>query len=115
MASGRLLVVAEGDDLRGSLVFALEAEGFEVTARNDMPSLDWVGARRFDCTVLDQKSLAGQQQYESIAFAIKAHPVVLLAAKPHPWLVEWVPQVVETPNADTALTTAVRLAMQIQG
>jgi DNA-binding NtrC family response regulator len=115
MASGRLLVVAQGDDLRGSLVFALEAEGFEVTARSDLPELEWVTSRRFDCTVLDQKVLIGKA-YQSIAFCIKAHPVVLLAARPHGWLVEWVSQVIETPAIDDdALNTAVRLAMHIQG
>lgn len=115
MASGRLLVVAQGNDLRGSLVFALEAEGFDVTAREDLPGLDWIADRRFDCTVLDQKALTGEA-YRSIAFCIKAHPVVLLAARPHTWLVEWVSQVIETPaNDDDALTTAVRLAMHIQG
>lgn len=113
MAVGRLLVVAPDPDLRGSLVFALEAEGFEVTAREDLPSLSWMTQRRFDCTVLDQKALNGEA-YEAIAFCIKAHPVVLFAARPHAWLTEWVSQVVVTPTADDGLTTAVRLALQIQ-
>ncbi len=113
MASGRLLVVAPNPDLRGSLVFAFEAEGFEVTARDTLPTMDWVGQRRFDCCVLDQKALTGKP-YESIAFCIKAHPVVLMAAHPHPWLVEWCSQVVVTPAADDALQMAVKLAIQIQ-
>ena len=45
---------------------------------------------------------------------MKAYPVALLAARPFPWLVEWVSQVVVTPSADNALSTAVRLAIQIQ-
>jgi hypothetical protein len=114
MVSGRLLVVAPDRDLRGSLVFALEAEGFQVTAQEKLPSLDWMTARRFDCTVLDQKAIDGEA-YQGIAFCIKAHPVVLLAARPLSWLVEWVSQVIETPSADNALSTAVRLAIQIQG
>ena len=114
MASGRLLVVAPDADLRGSLVFALEAEGFEVTARADLPAMSWMTQRRFDCTVLDQKALTGQN-YESIAFCIKAHPVVLLAGRPHPWLVEWVAQTVVTPAADDAMITAVNFAIQMQG
>ena len=113
MAIGRLLIVAPDADLRASLVFALEAEGFEVTAREDVPNLAWMNQRRFDCTVLDQKALTGEA-YEAIAFCIKAHPVVLFAGRPHEWLTEWVSQVVVTPTADDALTTAVRLAMQIQ-
>lgn len=114
MPSGRLLVVAPDPDLRGSLVFAFEAEGFDVTAPDTLPALDWIGQRRFDCCVLDQKALTGEA-YESIAFCIKAHPVVLTAARPHPWLVEWCSQVVVTPAADDALQVAVRLAIQIQG
>ena len=114
MGSGRLLVVAPDTDLRGSLVFALEAEGFDVTARDTLPNMSWMTQRRFDSTVLDQKALTGEA-YESIAFCIKAHPVVLLAARPHQWLTEWVSQVVVTPAADDALQTAVKLAIQIQG
>lgn len=114
MGSGRLLVVAPDPDLRGSLVFALEAEGFEVIARDTLPDMAWMSQRRFDCCLLDQKALTGEA-YESIAFCIKAHPVVLMAARPHPWLVEWCAQVVVTPAADDALQMAVRLAIQIQG
>lgn len=113
MASGRLLVVASNNDIRQSLVFSFEAEGFEVTARDQLPTLAWMQQRRFDCTVLDQHTLSGEP-YESIAFCIKAHPVVLVAGRPHPWLAEWVSQVVETPAADDALVTAVRLAIQMQ-
>ncbi|RYE78569.1 MAG: hypothetical protein EOP19_21325 [Hyphomicrobiales bacterium] len=113
MASGRLLVVAPDPDLRGSLVFALEAEGLEVTAKDALPGIAWLSPRRFDCTVLDQKALTGEA-HDSIAFCIKAHPVVLLAGRPHSWLVEWVSQVVVTPAADDALQRAVRLAIQVQ-
>lgn len=113
MASGRLLVVAPNDDIRQSVVFSFEAEGFEVTAREQLPTVAWMQQRRFDCTVLDQHALGGED-YESIAFCIKAHPVVLMASRPHPWLTEWVSQVVVTPSADNALPTAVRLAMQMQ-
>jgi DNA-binding NtrC family response regulator len=114
MGSGRrVLIVAPNGDLRGSLVFALEAEGYEVTAKEQVPSLSWVTAQRFDCTVLDQKALLGEP-YESIAFCIKAHPVVLLAAQPLSWLVEWVSQVVEMPVAGNAISAAVRQALQIQ-
>jgi hypothetical protein len=113
MASGRLLVVAPDDDIRRSVVFSFEAEGFEVTAREQLPTVAWMQQRHFDCTVLDQHALVGEP-YESIAFCIKAHPVVLMASRPHPWLVEWVSQVVVTPSADNALSTAVRLAIQVQ-
>lgn len=113
MASGRLLVIAPDNDLRGSLVFALEAEAYEVTAVERLPSLSWLSAQHFDCTVLDQKALAGEA-YERIAFCIKAHPVVLLATHPLSWLVEWVSQIVEMPVAGNAISTAVRQAVQFQ-
>lgn len=111
MAPGRLLVVARNGDLRGSLAFALEAEGYEVTAREQLPTLAWLTAQCFDCTVLDQEALRGDG-YESIAFCIKAHPVVLLAARPLSWLVEWVSQIVEMPMAGNAVSAAVREALQ---
>ena len=113
MVGDATATVAPDIDLRASLVFALEAEGFEVTARDTLPTMAWMTPRRFDCTVLEQKALTGAA-YESIAFCIKAHPVVLLAARPHPWLVEWCSQVVVTPAADDALQTAVKLAIQLQ-
>ena len=112
MSTGRLLVVASDPDVRRSLVFALEAEGFEVTERDALPPLSWTSDHRFDCTVLDQRVLKGEA-YESLAFCIRAHPVVLLAARPLAWLVEWVAQIVETPVIEDALVNAVRLAMQL--
>ena len=111
MASGRVLVVAPDSDLRGSLVFALEAEGFEATAKEQLPHLSWMTPGRFDCTVLDQTALSGEP-YESIAFCIKAHPVVLLAARPLSWVVEWVSQIVDMPVAGNAISAAVRQALQ---
>lgn len=111
MAPSRLLVVAPNGDLRGSLVFALEAEGYEVTAREQLPSLSWLTAQCFDCMVLDQEALGGEG-YESIAFCIKAQPVVLLAARPLSWLIERVSQIVEMPMAGNAVAAAVREAIE---
>jgi hypothetical protein len=113
MASGRILVVVPDSDLAGSLAFALEAEGYGVTVRRELPPHGWVGEQGFFATVLDQKALAGAD-YESIAFCVKAYPVVLLAPKPHPWLVEWVSQVVEMPVAGNAVAAAVTRAAQAQ-
>lgn len=109
MPSGRLLLVAPDTDLRRSLVFALETEGFSVTVRDAPPARSWLVSNRFDCTVVDQKALIGPD-YESIAFCIKAHPVVLVTAKPHPWLVEWVAEVVDMPIIAGAVGMAVRHA-----
>ncbi len=110
MSSGRLLLVAPDADLRRSLAFALEVEGFSITVRDQPPSRAWLQANRFACTVVDQKALAGEP-YEAIAFCIKAHPVVLLTSKPHPWLVEWVAEIVDLPLSENAVTTAIRQAM----
>jgi CheY-like chemotaxis protein len=105
MAQGRILVVAPNEALRLSLAFALEAEGYEVTARGELPYHGWVAQKAFDATVLDQRALTGAN-YESIAFCVKAHPVVLLASRPHPWLVEWVSDVVEMPVVGNAVASA---------
>ncbi len=109
MPSSRLLLVAPETDLRKSLLFALEAEGFEVTLRDAPPTHGWLAKNRFDCTILDQKALVGEP-YEAIAFCIKAHPVVLLAARPHPWLLEWVAGSVELPLSGHDIIAAIRAA-----
>lgn len=111
MPSGRLLLVAPDSDLRRSLVFALETEGFSVVSRDVPPTRSWLVANRFDCTIVDQKAFVGAD-YESIAFCIKAHPVVLVAATPYPWLVEWVAEVVDLPLAAGAVTTAISHATE---
>lgn len=113
MSIGRLLVVAADADVRRSLVFALEAEGFSVASTDLLPTVSWMRTNRFDCTILDQRMLQGPP-YESLAFTITAHPVVLLAAKPLQWLGEWVSQVVETPVIEDTLLTAVRTATMKQ-
>ena len=112
MASGRILVIAPNGDLRASLVFALEAEGYQVTAKEGLPDLAWVVSQGFDCTVLDQKALSGPE-YESIAFCVKANPVVLLAARPFAWLVKWVAQIVEMPAIGNSMSAAVREAIRV--
>jgi hypothetical protein len=109
MSLGRLLLVAPDTDLRRSLAFALEVEGFALTECDTPPSPAWLQANRFGCTIVDQKAFTGEQ-YEAIAFCIKAHPVVLLASKPHPWLVEWVAEIVDLPLTENAVNT-VRHAM----
>lgn len=110
MSTGRLLVVAADQDVRRSLVFALEAEGFAVTESDGVPPRAWTQDNRFDCTILDQRVLQGRP-YESLAFCISSHPVVLLASRPRAWLTEWVTQVVETPVIDDALVDAVHVAL----
>lgn len=112
MAAGRILVVAPDGDLRRSLGFALEAEGYDVTLRADLPDHSWVSRESFDATVLDQRALTGAA-YQSIAFCVKAHPVILLATNPHPWLVSWVADVIDLPVIDNALATSLRHAIHV--
>lgn len=112
MAAGRILVVAPDSDLRGSLAFTLEAEGYDVTGLDQLPEHQWIRTQGFDATVLDQKALRGAD-YEAIAFCVKAYPVVLLADRPHPWLVEWVADIVEMPVIGNAVSAAVDRATHI--
>jgi len=114
MPSGRILIIAPNPDLRGSMAFALEAEGFEVSGRDELPDYSWVARQGYDCTVLDQRALQGAD-YESIAFCVKAYPVVLLAARPHSWLVEWVTDIVDMPVIGNAISDAVQHALQLKG
>ncbi len=113
MPSGRLLLVTAETDLRQSLAFALEADGFDVTIRETPPARQWLVANRFDCTIVDQKAFRGAD-YEAIAFCIKAHPVVLMAERPHPWLTEWVSATLDLPLRGNEVATAVRHAMHIE-
>ncbi|HQZ13596.1 MAG TPA: hypothetical protein PK286_12000 [Devosia sp.] len=110
MLSGRLLLVCPDPDLRLSLTGAMEREGLAVTVRDLPPSRSWLAANRFDCTIVDQRAFSGAD-YEAIAFCIKAHPVVLLAASPHAWLTEWVVKTLALPLKPGDVIAAVREAM----
>ena len=79
MASGRLLIVAPDADLRLSLQFVLEAEGYMVTARANIS--ETTAQERFDCTILDHRAAIGPTA-DIAAFCRRAHPVVLLASEP---------------------------------
>jgi hypothetical protein len=110
MAPERLLVVAPSLDVRRSLAFLLEAEGFDVTATDTLAlpasGENWL----FNCTVVDDKAVLGPA-HESIIFCIKAHPVVYYGPAPQPWLADWLAGTVETPDATGALFAAVRAAI----
>lgn len=108
MAPARLLVVAPDVDLRSSLAFALEAEGFVVVARDLLP--DPGVALRFDCCIIEQKALAPGLQ-PAIEFCDAVQPIVLLAARPLPWLAHRVAHVVETPDTAGAMLRAVRMSV----
>ena len=108
MPSGRVLIIAPSIDLRKSLVFALEAEGYVVTSLAVLPSEDVAGS--YDCVVIDHKAATGSRE-AVLDFIVKARRVVLLAGTPQPWLISHVTAVVPTPLRGDALGQAVRLAV----
>ena len=110
MTARRLLVIAPDRDVRSALVFTLEASGFDVAARADIPLPDWARQHRFDCSVLDHKALTGQNE-TAIAFCEAARPVLLLSSRPFPWLAPYVAQTVSQPAADDSLIEAIRAAI----
>jgi CheY-like chemotaxis protein len=76
----RVLVVAPDLDLRRSLQFALEAEGYAVTWRADIAASGI--AYDFDCTVVDHHAL-GADTSAARQFLGSHDPSILLANKPH--------------------------------
>lgn len=111
IAKGHILVIAPDSDLRRSLEFALEADGYVVTA---WPSLDITQLRpgvAFDCTVLDHGALTAPPG-DVVNFCIRARPVVLLSNSEIFWLSEWIVETVEKPTPGDALSAAIRAAMR---
>lgn len=109
MSSARLLLVAPDDEVRRSLVFALEAEGYDVATRADLPERPDIQSRR-DCTVLDQRALRPCDR-EALETCLDVSPVVLLVSRPQPWLTVQVSAVVETPITGGAMVRAVEQAL----
>jgi len=76
----RILLVAPDSDLRKSVEFALQAEGYEVTSRAS------IGARErphYDCTIVDHHVL-GNDPHAAADFCEIFEPVILLANQvPH--------------------------------
>lgn len=110
MGLQKILVITPKADLLASLLFSLETEGYAVTGRGELPAIEWMQAQGFAACVIDQLAL-DRESHESVAFCIRAHPVILLAETPHAFLSEWVSQVVVTPDRGEALTTALRDAL----
>jgi DNA-binding response OmpR family regulator len=67
----RVLVIAADPDLRRSLQFALEAEGYLVTWRADLSGDDQPGS--FDCTVIDHHCV-GDDHLRAVAFCRRFRP-----------------------------------------
>lgn len=110
MDAPRLLVIAPDSDLRRSLTFALEAEGYAVTALADVDSAQLVGSTHYDCTIVDQAALAGTEAAMR-AFCAAAKPVVMLSNTPVGWLPADGVTVVEKPTLGESLSQAVQGAL----
>ncbi len=109
-SEGRILIIAPDRDLRRSLEFALEAEGYVVVARPAIDSGMFSDGGRFDCTVLDHAATR-QPMDAVIAFCARARPIVLLSNRVIPWLAEWVAVTVEKPSPGSALSVAIQSVM----
>ena len=104
MPSSRILVIAPSTDLRRSLSFALEAEGYVVTTHAAVLGSD--SGRGYDAVVLDYRAAKGER--DQVLELCRSVPVVLLAGTPQPWLNEHVARVVQTPIRGESLAMAVR-------
>lgn len=104
----RILVVAPNSDFRHSLQFALESEGYEVTATESLANSATTEA---EVTVIDHHAL-GKDQDAAIAFVTAHQPVVLLAnARAHA-LSPWAFRTVMKPMLGDSLSGAVRQAIE---
>lgn len=102
-----ILLVAPESDLRRSVEFALQAEGYDVTSRAS------IGAHErpaYDCTVVDHHALGGNAAAAARFCAIFA-PVVLLANQAPHALSSRAFRTVLKPHLGAALTDAVRDAL----
>lgn len=108
-AKGHILVIAPDFDLRRSLAFALEAEGYAVTARAEIDIAAMPADRQYDCTVIDHAAVL--QSAYVIAFCERARPVILLSNSPMAWLSEYVAVTVELPVPGGALSAAIQSAV----
>ena len=108
MPTGRILVIAPNSDLRRSLAFALEAEGYVVTTHAGIPGAN--ASRGYDCVVLDHKATGGSRE-PILSFCRASRPVLLLSGSPQSWLSGEVFSVVHTPASGDAFLEAVRSAV----
>ncbi|MBN9316732.1 MAG: hypothetical protein J0I99_13405 [Devosia sp.] len=104
-----LLVVAPSSSLRNSLRFALEAEGYTVTAVTSVDDLDEPAAS-FDCAVVDHHGLTSFTS-ESRRFLKEFEPVVLLANTPAHPMAGYTFRTLTKPFLGPALSEAVKRAL----
>jgi DNA-binding response OmpR family regulator len=106
-----VLVVAPDLVLRRSLEFALEAEGYAVTAIPSIDAAAELGMGGFHCTVLDHAAATGPLEHV-IRFCADAKPVVLLSNAPFPSLDGWTAGVVLKPMLGGSLSNTIRRALE---
>jgi DNA-binding response OmpR family regulator len=104
----RILIVAPDLDLRRSLQFALEAEGYAVDWRASIGATEM--PYDFDCTVVDHHAL-GNDAAPARAFLQAFQPVILLANAQHE-LSASAYRTVLKPHLGLALTNAIRDALR---
>lgn len=111
MTRGRVLVVAPQLDMRRSLEFVLDAEGFEVTSRSRLDFSSPATSSRFDCIVLDHQALTGPRE-QVIDFCANAAPIILVSSKPIEWLSGSVRDLVQKPVMGGAIANSVRRVLK---
>lgn len=106
-----LLVVAPSSTFRNSLRFALEAEGYEVTAAASLRAVNPPSS--FACAVVDHHALDDAGDDSPRVLAALA-PVVLLANSPAHPLAAMSFRTLTKPTLGPALSDAVRAAIAIR-
>jgi len=104
----RVLVIAPDLDLRRSLQFALEVEGYDVTWRASIAATEL--PHDYDCTVVDHHAL-GNDRAAAETFLRAFRPSILLANKPHD-LSAAAFRTILKPHLGAALTGAIREAIE---
>jgi CheY-like chemotaxis protein len=108
-----LLIVAPSPDLRQSLTFAFESEGYEVVAVASLgdprPQPDKV-----DCIVLDHHATDASDA-DALDFCARYTPIVLLANYAPHKLSSLVFRTVQKPLLGPTLSFAVRVAVSSRG
>jgi DNA-binding NtrC family response regulator len=107
MGRGHILVVAPQPDMRRSLEFVLDAEGFDVTSRAGVDFASPASSAPYDCIVMDHQALSGPRE-QVIDFFAQTAPVVLVSSKPIEWLSGSVKELIEKPVMGGAVANSVR-------
>jgi CheY-like chemotaxis protein len=104
-----VLIVAPDTDLRRSMQFALEVDGYEVSARAQLAEVD-IPTEQVDCVILDHH-LADRSISEARGFCLRFQPVVLLANSAAHALAPAVFRTLLKPQLGPTLSAAVSDAM----